>query len=280
MSADGTGILANDLACDVHDDFFELYDGGADPTAAEAEILTRFAGEILSGGNREVVLAALAECLWSVGHPVEELRTRLATLVAADAGAEHWGDLYPARKRVLVRFLAKLAAPKPAPVGRKKARVPKKRLFEAGDYLAFVKRSGRVVPVIVWWVEARPPLRYDFVFPNMSRPAGPDLVARLLDTTALLTDDELGVFLGKGQRPKVVTLEHVAARPYVGRFRRFGSRPFRFPAWQCGACGYCANFEGFEQYADEGGSRGLTPDELAAIGGPPPGTPAPPATGG
>jgi hypothetical protein len=170
MGADGTGILANDLAYDVHDEFFELFDGGAEPAAAEAELLARFEGELLSDGDRDDFLAALADCLWSVGHPVDALRTRLAALVAADAGAAQWGDLYAARKRVLTRFLTKTATPKPTPVGRKKARIPKTRLFEPGDYLAFAKRSGRVVPVVVWEVEARGRLRYDFVFPNLSRP--------------------------------------------------------------------------------------------------------------
>jgi hypothetical protein len=105
-------------------------------------------------------------------------------------------------------------------------------------------------------------------------------VARFLDPAVPLTDAELGVFLGKGRRPKVVTVEHAAVRPHAGRFRRFGNRPFRFPTWQCGTCGYCVTFADFEQSADEGGARGLTPEELAAIGGPPRGTPGPPAAGG
>ena len=268
MAAEGTGIMDHDLACDVHDNFFTLFDSGTEPTTIEHTLLTQYEGEILSDGDREVFLAALIECLWSVGHPVEGLKDRLATMVATDAGASYWGSLYPVRRRALNRLLGKVTTPKPTPITRKKTRVPKKRLFEEGDYLAFTKTNGRVVPVIVWIVESRHPLRYDFVFPNLARPASPELVRRFFDGKVDLTDDELGVFLGKGRRPKVVTLEHTAARPHIGRFHRFARRPFRFPAWQCGTCGYCVTFADFERSVDEGGSRAMTPEELTMIGSP------------
>jgi hypothetical protein len=266
MAADGTGIIENDLAYDVHDAFFESYDGGKAPAAIHAAIVAEFEGELLCDGDREVFVAALAECLWTIGQPVADLAGQLEALLAADAGAAYWGELYLERKKTLTRFLRKIRTAKRTPVKPKKTRLPKKLLFEQGDYLAFSKKNGKVVPVIVWYVEKRAPLRYDFVFPNLSKASDPDLIARLLDTGAPLTDDELSVVFTKGKRPKAVTIEHTAVKAQTSRFRKFGNRPFHFPTWQVGWSGYCIKFEDFEQYADEGGSRALTAEELRMIG--------------
>lgn len=84
MSVEGTKILENDFACDIHDDFFERYDGGAEPSALGVELLAEYEAEILSEADREILLSTLAECLWSVGRPVEELRAPLQALLAGD----------------------------------------------------------------------------------------------------------------------------------------------------------------------------------------------------
>jgi hypothetical protein len=259
MAADGVGILENDLALDVHDEFFARFDAKEEPDAIVA-VLGEM--ELFSDGEREIHAAALAECLWSIGHPVEELRARLKQMIDGESGAAYWGELYPARKTALLRLLKKLARPTTKPAARKTRRSPKRRLFEEGDYLVFTKKNGRPIVAIVWIVEPRPPLRYDFVFPNLFR--SPD-TAKLLDTSAEITDLELGVFLGRGLRPKVTTIEHSVVKTHMPRFRRFGNRPFRFPTWQVGTCGYCVTFADFEKAADESGSRPLNAEELKAI---------------
>lgn len=265
MAANGPGVLENDLALDVHDAFFEQFDGGSDPGTTRDHLLHAHEGEAQGDAEREIVLAALLQCLWDVGHPVDDLRGQLQEIVVTGVSAAHWGHLTAERTRTLRRLLAKTATPKKAPTPRRKARLPKKLAFEAGDYLAFTKASGRVVPVIVWLVERRAPLRYDFVFPNLGRSADPALLARLLDTREPVSDEELAAFLSPGRRPRVFSLEHTTIKPHLGRFRTFGNRPFSFPAWQCGACGYGVTFADFERRADEGGCRAMTPSEIAFI---------------
>lgn len=263
MAADGPGVLESDLALDLHDAFFELYDGGAEPDASGAVLLAQHAGADRCEG--EIALAALLQCLWEVGADARELRARLEAILAAGVSEDYWGPLRAGRERALRRLLAKTATPKAIPAPRKKGRSPKKVAFEAGDYLAFTKANGRVVPVIVWLVERRSPLRYDFVFPNLGRSADPALLARLLDTRQEAGDDELAVFLSPARRPRVFTLEHTAIKPHLSRFRVFGSRPFAFPAWQCGTSGYGVTFADFERRADEAGCRAFTPAELDLV---------------
>lgn len=138
-------------------------------------------------------------------------------------------------------------------------------MFAGGDYLLFTKANGKAVPVIVWVVERRRPLRYDFVFPSLGKATDPDAVRRILDTREPVTDDELAAVLSKGKRPRVFTLEDAAIRGHLHRLQRFGNRPFNFPAWQCGACGYGVTFADFERNANESGSRALAADELAVL---------------
>jgi hypothetical protein len=63
-----------------------------------------------------------------------------------------------------------------------------------------------------------------------------------------------------------VTFEHGVLKPRLGRFRKFGSRPFSFPPWRGSSFGYGVTFEDFERRADDGGSRGLTAEELSRLG--------------
>ena len=265
MAFDGVKILDNDLACDVHDAFFEAYDGGADPAAIRAALVERYDGELNTAIDGEVFATAMAECLWSVGRPVDDLAAEVREGLAAESTRAFWGDLYDQRRRVLDRFLAKLAKPKPAPLPRKKTRVPKHVLFEAGDWLLFEKRSGRLVPAVVWAVEPRGRFRYDFVFPNLSRPADPALVLRVLRGGPGVTDDEVATFFSPNKRARVTTIEHTAIRAHAGRFRKVGHRPFVFPTWQGSGFGYAVTFADFERAADDAGSRALTPEEVKAL---------------
>ena len=266
MSVSGVKVLDADFACDVYDDFFDRYDAGGEPDAIRAELADAYETEIFSAADREFFLTALADALWEVGAPVDDLRGSIAAMLAADETAGFWDDLYPARKKALARFLTKLGTPKKTPRRRQKARRPAKLPFVAGDYLAFAKRNGAVVPVIVWMVETHAPLRYDFVFPNLSRAGDPEAAERFLDASVPLTDDELEVFFSPDRKAKVVTLEHRDLKPHLGRFRRFGNRPFAHPPWRGSSFGYIFRIEDFERRADEAGSRSLTPDELARLG--------------
>lgn len=265
MAVDGPGVLDSDLAADVHDAFFERYDAGADPTEVGEQLRATYARECLEDSEREIFLAALADCLWNVGAPVEELRGPIERLLAANAA--FWGDLYPRRRAAISRLLTRLDTPKRTPLPRKKARLPRKLPFEEGDYLVFTKKNGKAVLVAVWAIEKRGQLRYDLVFPNLSRPAESGLVERLLSRPDSLSDDELATFFSRTRRARVTTIDHRDLKDHADRFRRVGNRPFAFPAWQGSSFSSCVTFADLERAADEAGSRALSAAELASSGG-------------
>ncbi len=266
MAVDGVKILESDFALDVYDDFFERYDQSQSPSSIAAALRGEYATEILSTVDEEIFFTALAECLWTVGSSTDDLRPQIAVFVDSDTTADFWDDLYPARKAALKRFLRKIAKPKKTPVRPKKRRHPKKLPFAKGDYLAFEKRNGKRVPVIVWDIEKRGSLRYDFVFPNLSRTDDRQTITAFLQTSTVNVDDVLTIFFSKRRRVPVTTIEHTDVNNHLDRFHRFGNRPFRFPQWQGSSFGYCVTFKDFENTADSRGSRAFANWELQLIG--------------
>ncbi len=266
MGIDGTKIIDSDFAWDIHDDFFERFDRGTDPQIIKTELIEEYEGEILSLGDREIFLAALAECLWSVGQTVEDLSAQIRAMIELDSTAEFWGELYLKRKPILKRFVAKLRKPKKTPLVPKKKRNPKRRIFEEGDYLVFTKRNGKRVPAIIWCVDLIDGLWYVFVFPNLTRTNDSGLILKFLDTTQPISNQELATFFTKRHRARCVAVAHQAVKEEKARFHKFGSRPFDFRIWEGSSFGSCSTFACLETYADEGGSRAFSPSELAILG--------------
>jgi len=262
MSFSGLKILENDFACDIHDDFFQRYDAGQKlETLAEA-ITADYEAEILSPIDREVFLTAVAECLWSVGQPVDSLRRQIIELLESDTTANFWSEQYAARKKILLTFVRKLSKPKAKPVAPRKVRAPKRLPFAEGDYLLFEKQNKKRVVVIVAAVETRGKLRYDFAIPNLSRSTDTALTGKLVCTPAAISDEELATFFPKSRRFRMSTFEHSTIKGHLGRFQKIGNRPFNWSVWQYGACGYGVTFDDFERLVNESGTRGLTPEEL------------------
>lgn len=266
MGIDGTKIVDSDFAWDIYDEFFELFDAGMSPPLIEARLTETYRGEILSELDREIFLSTLSECLWRVGHPTESHSEQLKAMIDAESTAALWEDLYPERKRVLKRFVAKLGKPRKTPLRPQKQRRPQRLLFEEGDYLVFCKKNGKKIPTIIWGIETRGGVCYVFVFPNLTRTNDINLIERFLDTTRPISNDDLAVFFSKNKRFKCVAVDHKACKPQKDRFRKFGARPFDDRIWQGSSFASCSTFECFEQYANEGGSRSLSPDELKLIG--------------
>jgi hypothetical protein len=268
MAIDGTKIIDSDLAWDIYDDFFERFDAGTDPALIKAELSEEYEGEILRNVDREIFLTTLVECLWSVGTSADDLSAEIQPIIDSEETAEFWEDLYPARKRVLKRFVAKLRKPKKTPIKPSKRRIPKIHLFQEGDYLVFTKRNGKPVPAIIWCVETRGGLSYVFVFPNLTRTEDAQLIQKLLDTNLPIADEELATFFSKSKRTKCVEVAHQAIKTQKSRFYKFGFRPFDHRIWQGSSFGFCETFECLEKYADQAGSRALLPQELDRIGFP------------
>lgn len=265
MAIDGTKILDSDFAWDLYDDFFERFDAGAAASVIQTELTDEYEGEIQSELDREIFLTTLAECLWQVGRNVEDLSEEVQAILDAETTTALWDDLWPERKAQLRRFVTKLKKPKKTPVKPKKRRLPKNVLFEEGDYLVFTKQNGKKIPLIIWSLERRVGLGYVFVFPNLTRTDDAELIWNFLDTKSRLSNEELAVFFRESKRTKCVTVDHSVCKANRDRFEKFGSRPFDFRVWQGNSFGYCPTFECFEKYANEGGSRGLTQEELEFI---------------
>lgn len=266
MAIDGPKIIDSDLAADIEEEFFERFDAGMTPAAIETELNGEYAAETLSTVDREILLTTLAECLWSVGTPTDHLAEQLQEMLDRQATAEFWQEMYAERERVLRRFLKKLQTPKKKPLQPRKRRSPRRHLFADGDYLIFTKRNAKRVLVIMWGAERIGGLTYAFVLPNLTRTNDADLLRRLLITDESITDAELATFFSKNMTVKSIGIEHRLLKPHAARFQRIGNRPMSTNVWRGSSFGSCVRFEDLERYIDEGGSRGLTFEELKLIG--------------
>lgn len=265
MSFDSVKILDNDFAFDICADFFERFNLGQPPQAVRDQLLQEYGREMLDETDREVLLTSLADCLWKVGQPVDDLRAQIESAFATQSTAQFWGEEYSARRREISAFLRKLQKPKASPVKPKKPRAPKMIPLAEGDYLLFQRKNGKQVLVVVADVETKGKLRYHFVFPNLSRSQEFAATRRLLDTSEAVSDDELRLFFGKNYRFRMCTFDHTSIQDQLHRLRKVGNRKFDWSKWRFGACGYGVTFADFEQHIDNGGSRGLSPEELAIV---------------
>jgi hypothetical protein len=156
MSASGTGIFDDDVACDVRTQFRELLAEGKSPAQATRAVLRDWQEALEDEEDGPVIWLALAAT--QCRHGCLEPRVKARALAVIDDGSdlEHWratGDsgLVRSRAAVLQRLRARLVTPpvstwppaRPKP-RREPPRLPKSA-WPLGEVIAYRLRSGRYI---------------------------------------------------------------------------------------------------------------------------------------
>ena len=107
MGAWDVDLFADDLACDVRDDYRAALAEGLTAEAARARVLERYADALADLEEGPLVWLALAATAWQVGRLDDDTRDRALAVIASSAGTDRWTEAGLATRRAAV--LAKLA---------------------------------------------------------------------------------------------------------------------------------------------------------------------------
>jgi hypothetical protein len=144
MGAWGTGILDDDTACDVYDDYLNRFNEGEQHTAIRKALLEDYA-DIAKDKRDEyysVFWLALAQAQWDCGALQPDTLRRIRRIVEVGEDRD-WIDPKSVgrRKRVLSCFLNKISKPRVHPHKPRKPRF-KPAIYEPGDCLAIHLPDG------------------------------------------------------------------------------------------------------------------------------------------
>src|SRR5437870_1326862 len=139
MGTWGTGILSDDTARDLYDEFVELYDAGIELSEIRRRIEEEYRASLEAMDEGPLVWLALAKGQWECDALDADVLARIERIVTTGEGLERWreagSNLLAKRRRVLTRFLEQLRQPK----GRPRKRRPLKKhqaVYEVGTCLA------------------------------------------------------------------------------------------------------------------------------------------------
>ncbi len=147
MGTWGTGISSNDTFGDVYDQFFELYNEGAEPDEITKSLITKNQETIQIPEDSNNFWFALAKAQWECNELDPKLLERVRTIVHTGADLEVWRELGASeidikkRKAALVKFLGKLESNRSKARSRKKVEIHVP-VFEKGDCLTFELKDG------------------------------------------------------------------------------------------------------------------------------------------
>ena len=126
MSIDGPGVIESDLGHDVYNQILDLYDSGLE-VGAIRERLASFEADLADDLEREIFLAAAAKAFWEIGHAQEDLRARLADLIASGRSSAQWErsdvELAKARAAVVTRLLRQMETARTKPRAAEEVRL-------------------------------------------------------------------------------------------------------------------------------------------------------------
>lgn len=118
MGAWGTGLYADDTACDVRDDYVRLLKQGHSSEEATAIILGRFPGLAANRHLECLVVLALADTQWKYGRLALPVKERALALLSTGGDLSVWEADAPsdgARRKVLQKLAAQLGSTPPPP---------------------------------------------------------------------------------------------------------------------------------------------------------------------
>ena len=158
MGAWGTGIFANDVACDIRAGYRELLEEGKSPTAARQALFQAWAPALKDSDDGPIIWLALAATQHAAGSLEDEVRAKALAIIDAGGDVERWREtgkesLVRGRKAALERLKATLLSPqkKAKPIRK----TPKRRYLEPksdwplGEVFGFRLASGRNVLLLV-----------------------------------------------------------------------------------------------------------------------------------
>lgn len=114
MGTSGTGIFADDVACDVRDQFTELLAAGTSSPEATSALQRLWSEAIADPDDGPVFWLALAATQWKYGVLTTEVREQALEVIASGANLTRWtGAAAKQRARVLAALQRQLESPQP-----------------------------------------------------------------------------------------------------------------------------------------------------------------------
>ena len=145
MGAWGTGVLSDDLVCDVVGSYKELFNRGGSPAQIRQQVLQAYAESIRDPDEGPLVWIAVAKAQWDCGRLEPSVLQKIREIVNGGSGLDRWAEQGPKllnqRKLALRQFLTKLETENLRPCKPRKA-VKRKPIFEPGDCVAYQMDDG------------------------------------------------------------------------------------------------------------------------------------------
>lgn len=152
MGTWGRGILSDDFARDIYDDYVRAFNRGEERDQITQRLIAANAHGIDDPDEGPVFWLALAKAQWDTGPVDDQLLAQVEDLAASDRGLDRWreaGEKELAKRRAAVaEFAARLRVPNAAPRKRsppKFVRAP----FRRGTCLAILLPDGQFGAAIV-----------------------------------------------------------------------------------------------------------------------------------
>lgn len=141
MGTWGTGLLSDDQARDIYDEFRAKYNAGKSPQKIREQIEREWRGSF-EPNEVHLLDLVLAKCLWETGALNDELLERVRNIITTKVDLSLWEELdatksdIKKREKVLINFLEKISQKNPKPRKPRKIKL-RNSIYEAGDCLTF-----------------------------------------------------------------------------------------------------------------------------------------------
>ncbi|SIN44786.1 hypothetical protein SAMN04489832_7330 [Micromonospora cremea] len=147
MGAWGPGLLSDDTACDVRDEYREMLEDGLDDDEATQRMLDSYADALDDPDEATSVWLAMAVTQSKLGRLDPRVRERALAAIESGTDLARWSDnprLAAKRRDVLDKARAQLIGPQPQ---RKKVRRPRRHVtdLQPGDVLSYRAANGHLV---------------------------------------------------------------------------------------------------------------------------------------
>lgn len=90
MGASSTALFSDDVACDVRDEFVEMYSAGSNATEVTTALIRSWSDSIQDVDDGPIFWLALAATQWKYGCLGEEVRTHAIEIIDDDADLKRW----------------------------------------------------------------------------------------------------------------------------------------------------------------------------------------------
>ncbi|MDR1849641.1 MAG: hypothetical protein LBQ75_06355 [Zoogloeaceae bacterium] len=128
MGTSSTALFADDVACDVRDEFIESLSTGATPVDVTQSLIQSWDNAIQDADDGPVFWLALAATQWKYGCLDDNVQTHAIEIIDSGVDLKRWAGSSAARRQAVLSSLrAKLLSPQPAfrkPARRKPLVIP------------------------------------------------------------------------------------------------------------------------------------------------------------